>query len=205
LTICLKAAVASFARQLKVNVDADGKIGPLIDSFPIVHTAGSELANCSHFFGIGSSASYLERVGPELQKSPTTHPIRTCDPKVLWLMECNGGGPMRDQRDGMRWMLEEKTRAADLFFQCLVIEVVKVQVLVEWSRAFYPGEPHSLPRLVDVPIFLQHVDAVPLLTHANSANGIIQEQCDVSENFNGKLNFRRFFKHLSATLEQWLS
>jgi hypothetical protein len=175
----LKAAVASFARQLKVNVDADGKIGPLIDSFPIVHTAGSELTNYSHFFGIGSSASYL-------QKSPTTHPIRTCDPKVLWLMECNDGGPMRDQRDGMRWMLEEKTRAADLFFQCLVIEVVKVQVLVEWSRAFYPGEPHRLPRLVDVPIFLQHVDAVLLLTHANSTNGIIQEQYDVT--FEGSSN-----------------
>jgi hypothetical protein len=98
-------------------------------------------------------------------------------------------------------LLEDKTRAADLFFQCLVIEVVKVQVLVEWSRAFYPGEPHCLPRLVDVPIFLQHVDAVLLLTHANSANGIIQEQYD----FNDKLNFRRFFKYLSATLEQWLS
>jgi hypothetical protein len=112
---------------------------------------------------------------------------------------------MRDQRDGMRWMLEDKTRAADLFFQCLVIKVVKVQVLVEWSRAFYPGEPHRLPRLVDVPIFLQCVDAVLLLTQSNSANGIIQEQCDVSENFNDKLNFRRFFKHLSATLEQWLS
>jgi hypothetical protein len=52
--------------------------------------------------------------------------------------------------------------------------------------------------------FLQHVDAVLLLTHANSANGIIQGQYDVSENFNDKLNFRRFFKYFSATLEQWL-
>jgi hypothetical protein len=137
--ICLKAAVALFARQLKVNVDADGKIGPLIDSFPIVHTAASELTNYSHFVGIGSSASYLESVGPELQKSPTTHPIRTYDSKVLWLMECNGGGPMRDQRDGMRWMLEDKTRAADLFFQGLVIEVVKVQDLVGVESCILSG------------------------------------------------------------------
>jgi hypothetical protein len=107
--IRLKAAVALFARQLKVKVDADGKTGPLIDSFPIVHTAGSELTNYSHFFGIGSSASYLESVGPELQKSPTTHPIRTYDPKVLWLMECNDGGPMRDQRDGMRFAGRQDT------------------------------------------------------------------------------------------------
>ena len=46
----LKASTVSFARLLEIDVDADGKIGPLIDVVPSIHTAGSELANCSHFF-----------------------------------------------------------------------------------------------------------------------------------------------------------
>jgi hypothetical protein len=42
------------------------------------------------------------------------------------------------------------------------------------------------------------------LTQANSTTGIIQEQYDVSANFNDRLNFRRFLEYLSAELEQWI-
>jgi hypothetical protein len=38
--ILLKCGVASFARLLEINVDANGHIGPLIDSFPSRHTGG---------------------------------------------------------------------------------------------------------------------------------------------------------------------
>ena len=203
--IVLRAATAASLRQLEVNVDVSGKIGPLIDSAPSTHTAGSELTNYSHYFGIGSPIPFLSRLGPELQKSPTTHPIRSYDPKVMLLMKCNGGGGMRAQRHGLRWMEEDPARSANLFFHCILVEVLKVQVLAEWSRAFYPGHPGRLPLLTDIPVFLKFIDAILVLSDVNSTNGVLQEQYDISHNFSDKTNFHRFFKYLEAELQPWLA
>lgn len=153
-SILLKCSVASFARQLEINVDASGNIGPLIDSCFTRHTGGGELINYSKYFGIDSPLKFLEEVGPELQKSPTTHPIRTYDPKVLWLMECNGEGRKRSTRNGLSWMRHNESDCANLFFNCIIVEVVKVQVLLEWSRCFHHGLPGHLPLLSDIPEFL---------------------------------------------------
>lgn len=203
--ILLKCGVASFARLLRINVDADGKIGPLIDSCPRLHTAGSELTNYSHYFGTQGSLKFMDMVGPELQKSPTTHPIRSYDPKVLWLMLCNGGGQMRVHRPGLSWIEEDPRRGADIFFQCVIVEVVKVQVLIEWTRCFYPTLPERLPILEDIPDFLKFVDSILLQSSVESTNGLIQEQYEVSTNFNDRGAFSRFFLYLASDLEPWLS
>jgi hypothetical protein len=67
--ILLKASVAAYARQLEVHIDVDRKIGPLIDSCPTIHTAGSELANYSHYFGVNPPHEWLSHIGPEFQKA----------------------------------------------------------------------------------------------------------------------------------------
>jgi hypothetical protein len=203
--ILLKASIASFARLLEINVDADGKIGPLIDIVPSIHTAGFELTNYSHCFRIGSRFQFLDLVGPEFQKSPTTHPIRTYDPKVLWLMSCDGGGRFRAERNGLAWLQERMERTTDLFFQCILVEVVKIQALVEWSRCFHPDGPRRLPTASEIPIFLEHIDGILQLTGVDSTCGIIQEQYDVSKNYDDRLNFRRFLGHLGVELQPWLS
>ncbi len=191
---------------LEIGVDADEKIGPVIDIVPSIHTAGSELANYSHFFGGGGSTfQFLDLAGSEFQKSPTTHPIRTCDPKVLWLMLCNGGAQLRAERNGLTWLQENMVRTTDLFFQCMLVEVVKIQVLVEWSRCFHPDGPSCLPAMSEIPIFLEHIDGILQLTGVDSTCGIILEQCDVSQNCDDRLNFCRFLDHLAVELQPWLS
>ena len=203
--IMLKAGVASFARLLEVNVDSSGCIGPLIDRFPLVHKEGLELVNYSRYFTVESPTRFLDHIGPEFQKSPTDAPIRSYDPKVMLLMKCNGGGPTRMQRDGLSWMKQKPALAADLFFQCILVEVVKVTVLVEWSRVCRPSnDGYSLPRLSEIPEFLEYVEAVLKSAKVNSTNSIIQEQYEVSENFDDKCNFFRFFRYLAVELEPWL-
>ena len=84
---------------------------------------------------------------------------------------------MRMQREGLSWMKRKPALAADLFFQCILAEAVKVTVLVEWSRVRRPSnDGYSLPRLCEIPEFLECVEAVLKLTKVNSTNGIVQEQ-----------------------------
>jgi hypothetical protein len=115
--ILLKCGVAIFARLLEINVDAKGHICPLINSSCRQHTRQLELKKYSHYFGIYSPIQLMEHVGPEFQKSPTTHPIRTYDPKVIWLMLCTGGGHMYSGHKDLTWMQEDKLRSTNLFFQ----------------------------------------------------------------------------------------
>jgi hypothetical protein len=127
------------------------------------------------------------------------------DPKVLWLMSCTGGGCMHSGCNGLTWMDLDKLRSADLFFQCILVEVVKVQVNMEWIHCFSPSQPERLPVLEDIPHFLKFIDAILLQTGAKSTSEIIQEQYEISQNYNDRSTFGRFLFYLGAQLEQWLA
>jgi hypothetical protein len=210
--ILLNCAVAAFARQLEIHVDDDFKIGPLIDIQPSTHKGIHKLGNYCRYFGEESilprtnPTGYMEALGPELQKSPTTHPIRTYDPKVMLLMASNGGGCMRGSRRGLLWMLEDKVRAADLLLQCMLVEIVKVQVLMEWSHTFH-GDSASwrLPLVLDLPEFLDFVDAIIQQSNGMSTRGVTQDQYEMSLHFGDRKRFHQFFCYLGSELEPWLT
>lgn len=206
--ILLNCSVAAFARQLLVNVDAESKIGPLIDRNPQVHTGQSELPQYLKFVTLGMSTTtpYLSFVGPEVQKSPTTHPIRTYDPKVMLLMLSNNGGSARNTRPGLTFIQNHIDRASDMFFQCFLVEIVKVQVLLEWSRLNRntDGCVHQLPSLSEIPQFLEFIGCILQKSATYSMSAITHDQYELNPSFHDKGSFNQFFSHLGQSLQSWL-
>jgi hypothetical protein len=88
--------------------------------------------------------------------SRTTHSIQTYDPNVLLLMNSNGGPKKREDRQGLPWAVKNYEVATDLFFHCIIIEVVKVEVLFEWSACFHSNTKSNCPLSPTFPFFLVH-------------------------------------------------
>jgi hypothetical protein len=67
--------------------------------------------------------------------------------------------------------------AADLLLQCILVEIVKVQVLMEWSHTFH-GDSASwyLPLVLDLPEFLDFVDTIIQQSNGMSTRGVTQDQ-----------------------------
>jgi hypothetical protein len=205
--ILLNSAVAVFARQLLLHVDAEYKIGPLIDRDEAVHTGLSALPRYSPYFdGVTkSNVPYLSYLGPEVQKSPTTHPIRTYDPKVMLLMESNNGGAARMSRPGLSFIEGNMEEASELFFHCFLVDILKVQVLLEWSSLNRKGgSDHQLPTLSDIPRFLEFIDSIILQSGNYSTSVITHDQYELNPSFLDKRSFHQFFKHLGQSLQSWL-
>jgi hypothetical protein len=68
----MSSSIASFLRASKVNVDADGKIGPLLDYDLSFHKSGTstDLVNYKHVFGDNPQLPYTGYLPLELQRSP---------------------------------------------------------------------------------------------------------------------------------------
>jgi hypothetical protein len=100
--VVLVCAIASNARMASVNVDSSGRMGPLIDANTEFHNSAgrSELLHYERLFRPGS-INFMSLLGPEIQRSPVTHPQRCLDPSRLWLMQCNGGPSSWQARDGL--------------------------------------------------------------------------------------------------------
>ena len=210
--ILARCSIAAFVRMLEINVDEEGKIGQLIDMDPTYHKGPSALSNYTLHFGEAvakeraPASSYLSLLGPELQKSPITHPIRSYDPKVMVLMYSNGGPDQRSSRHGLEWMEEHSRDAADLFFQCVLVKVVRVQVLLEWSLCKHPEATRcQLPVVSEIPSFVEYIEQVLRQTGASTANPVTQEQYEIHGNYGDIQMFRQFFNHLQKKLESWLS
>jgi hypothetical protein len=124
---------------------------------------------------------YLSHLGREIQMSPTTHPIRTYDP-VLLLMNCNGGPMARENHLGMPWVRDNCEAATDLFFHCILVEVVKVEVLLEWSSCFCDNQKLSLPGLSQVPSFLEFILAILDKEASPTTGRILQDQYQLNDN-----------------------
>jgi hypothetical protein len=203
--ILILCSLGAFARMCLLNVDSQLKIGPLIDYVHSCH--GGVLATLVHYIGVfGSTASrYLSHLGRAVQMSPTTHPIRTYDPKVLLLMLCNCGAKSRKLRQGRQWLKTNLDDATNLFFHCIIIEVIKVEVLVEWSLCFHGAEASRLPILSEIPCLLDFVAAVLQTNGASSTRGILHDQYLINDNFKDPKMFIRFFQFLQTELAPWFS
>jgi hypothetical protein len=202
--VLLNCSVAAFLRMLEVNVDAERKIGPLIDHNPRFHTDKSALPQYSEHFGADEIVfPYMKFLDPELQKSPTTHPICIYDPKVLLLMNCNGGSMARLSRPGLGWMEKESKWAADLFFQCILVEVIRVQILLEWSRLNVTPDTNRLPTISDIPAFLSFIGGVIDKNGTSATGSITHDQYKLNASFYDWTTFHEFFSYLEAGLETW--
>ena len=207
LDVLILCSLGAFARLCLLNVDTEEKIGPLIDYVPSCHGVGSSniLANYVGIFGSGSGLSrYLSRLGRAVTTSPTTHPIRTYDPKVLLLMRCNGGAAHRKLRKGRIWMTANVEASTQLFFHSILIEVVKVEVLVEWSLGRYGSEKSSLPTLSEIPSFLDFIKAVVRANGSSSTKCVLHDQYEFNDNFGQPDIFAQFFRHVQTGLSPWL-
>jgi hypothetical protein len=145
----MSSSIASFLRASKVNVDADGKIGPLLDYDLSFHKSGAstDLVNYKHVFGDNPQLPCTGHLPLELQRSPLTHPVRAHDPNRLCCVLCTGD--MLATRSGMLFLKNNPEICLDLMFQAVLIEVVRVPVLMEWSAS--KGLINELPCLSDTP------------------------------------------------------
>jgi hypothetical protein len=200
----IRASVASFARTAEINIDADHKIGPLIDSCALSHRGPSVLSNYDKHFGNDRKFKFMSFLGREFTSSPLSHPVSTYDPNVLLLMRCNGGGTERLNRIGIGWIKNDGHRAANIFFHCILVEIVRVRVLLDWSFCFHDDDNH-LPDLSEVPVFLQFIDEYLQRTKATTTTSIIQDQYEINENFKDRGMFRQFFMYIHQELEPWMS
>ena len=198
--------MGAFARLCLLNVDSLTKIGPLVDlAQGPVSGSSVVLTNYIQVFGTGTT-SYLSRLGRAIQMSPTsTYPIRTYDPKVLLLLQCNSGGNARRLRRGRQWINTHLVKATDTFFQCMLIEILRVEVLVEWSLCFNGSDVSRLPGILDIPSLLDFTDAVLRKRGVSSTKSVIQEQYQINDNFKDRQIFRSFFEHLQKELPSWLA
>jgi hypothetical protein len=154
-------------------------------------------------FSEGKKSKYLSRLGREVQMSPTTHPICTYYPKVLLLINSNGGPRQREERTGLPWVLKNYELAADLFFQCIIIEVVKVEVLLEWSACFRAHKKIQLPGLSNIPSFLEFILAILDKEGLCTTSWILHDQYQLNDNLKQVTVFWRFFTHLQTHLRSW--
>ena len=134
---------------------------------------------------------------------PTTHPIRTYNPKILLLMNSNGGPKGREDRKELPWVVKNYEVATDLFFQCIIIEVVKVEVLLEWSACFHPNQKIQLPCLSTIPSFMEFILAILDKEGWTTTSWILHDQYQLNDNLKQVTVFRRFFTHLQTHLPSW--
>ena len=95
--------------------------------------------------------------------------------------------------------------ATDLFFQCIVIEILRVEVLVEWSLCFNGSEVSRMPGILDIPTLLDFTDAVLRKRGVSSAKSLIQEQYLINDNFKVRQILRSFFEYVQKELPSWLA
>ena len=182
--IVMVCSVASFCRELEVHVDVDGCIGPLVDADSSFHKLGSHLANYQEVFGPNCNAAlYLHLLGLEIQRSPLSHPIRAYDANRRWLLSCLGGGHLRASRNGVACIKEDFSLATDHLFQSLIVEVVRVPTLMEWS-VFKKNETPGLPGIADIESFLAFLDGVRTEMKWRTMSHILQTQYELHEAFN---------------------
>ena len=189
----------------EVNVDNENKIGPLIDRNKQYHHGQSDLSHYTYYFGDDDTPNkYFDFLGPAIQKSPTPHPIRTFDPKVIYLMDCNGGAYQRNVRGGVQWMIAEPSSAAELFYQCIIIEIFKVQVLMEWNHfKGHPSEP-QLPNLMQVAVFKEFIESVVSSDRLMKPGSVTQDQYELNDQYHDLRSICCLLSHLEHELPLWV-
>lgn len=198
--IALATSVATFLRSFEVNVDSSGRVGPLLDYNPSYHIRATptDLPSYEKVFGITKCTPYTRYLGLEIQRSPSTHPVRLYDPNRMLLIESNGGGSMRSSRKGLEYFQESREKSIDLLFQSILVEVVRVQVLLEWS--LFNGFTNQLPLVKDIPAFLEFAECLCIEHKWRSPRHILQTQYEIHDGFSFLISFKRLFTYLSTSL-----
>ncbi len=141
------ASIGSFARSAEINVDKGKRIGPLLDSDSEIHIGQSSLENYQFHFGKEAKHPFMSLLGRSVTSSPMSHPVASYNPSCLLLMKCNGSPADRIRRPGIGWMKNNPSLAADMLSKCILVEVVKVHVLVQWSQCIH-NESWCLPKQI---------------------------------------------------------
>ena len=121
-------------------MDKGKRIGPLLDSDSEIHIGQSSLENYQFHFGKEAKHPFMSLLGRSVTSSTMSHPVASYNPSCLLLMKCNGSPADRMGRPGIGWMKNNPSLAADMLSQCILVEVVKVHVLVQWSQMYSQRE-----------------------------------------------------------------
>ena len=210
--VAVNCSLGSFARLLELNVDNSGKVGPLLDYNKSFHHGESSLDNYTKHLGStapsGDSSQYMKQLSPaSVQKSPTPHAIRTYDAAKLTLMLGNGGCGRRVERKGLGYVKANTSQVADMLFQCLLVEVVRVPILMEWSNFVRDGtgsSPIQLPTLDEVVPFLDFIQDIMSVNKFLTTRNLLQTQYEIHIGFGTLSGFQRILSYLSHNLENWL-
>jgi hypothetical protein len=163
----VKASVATFARSLALNVDHDkGTIGQLVD--PSTKDPENVHALYRSVFGNGiPEGGFFSRLGPELQKSPISHPSRSYDPNRAILFESWGGLDGYNARQPINFALDNKEVFCDMLFGAFCVEMLPVPIVyVNWTkvvRQLHPllvcegAPPVLVPTMDKVDLFIEFV------------------------------------------------
>lgn len=129
MEILYKMAMGVFLRLLEVNVDENGRIGPLV---PPCNTEDNSLPEYIRLFG--HDPRFANFLGLEIQRSPSPHPMRSYDANRLWLIQEFGPGIQRDKRKGPGFLETNREEATRMLISIFVTETVgNPCILQDWS------------------------------------------------------------------------
>ena len=211
--VVLNCSIASFSRLLELNVDRAGKVGPLLDSNPKYHKGESSLDNYLRLFGDSKSGVerlYLKQLSPvSVQKSASTAAIRTYDAGKILLMLGNGGCNKRLERNGLDFVSDNLDTVADMILQCLLVEVVRVPILMEWSEMKQKRDGTTgvyLPTLREVDSFIDFLADVMSVNKFQTTGHLLQTQYEIHCGFASLKAFAKLLKFLRDKLRDgWLT
>lgn len=213
-SVVRNCAIGSFARLLELNVDRIGKIGPLQDINPAYHHGDSSLDNYRRIFNTNQGNNrvqqrYMRALRPaSVQKSPTTHGIRSYDAGKLLLMLANGGCNQRSDRKGLGYVSSNMTKVLDMVLQSLLVEVVRVPIMMEWSEVKNQRDNTtgiSLPGIGDIDHFLDFLTDVMTVNKFQTTRNLLQTQYEIHTGFSSTIAFTRVLKFLRDELGAWLT
>jgi hypothetical protein len=119
------------------------------------------------------------------------------------LMLGNEGCEKRKDRKGIDFVTANLDLVADMTLQCLLVEVVRVPVLLEWSevKKMRDGTTGcSLPLLADIDCFLDFIADVMTVNKFQTTRNLLQTQHDLHVGFGSTSTFTRVLKHLRDEL-----
>lgn len=168
LLLCISLGV--FARVLKLNVDDDDNIRPLVD--PWYDHDYCLLNYHKHITDGGKEYDHEDKVpmhdllpllGETNQRNVFPHTSRTYDVPTLYLIACTGGGALRESRQGIKWVAFNKRTVADFLVHSIVLRTLgKTHALKRWCQYSRHkngriGSSWFLPGVEDTTEFLEFV------------------------------------------------
>jgi hypothetical protein len=135
------------------------------------------------------------------------HPICSYDPNRLFLMEGNGGGRQRANRRGLSFINGNLDNVVNMFFQCFLVKLVCLPILVEWSTLKQPNgaeQVTTLPGVANIDSFLHFVGDILSYNKFGSTCNVLQTQHEIHEAFNSRSGFSRVVTFVGRGVRVWV-